>query len=440
MTVMHMVSAPNSTILLIPFAVALLLCFPGCSRIHPSQKEVLTIWSAPTGLEEQSFKKLCARFEREHPQITIKHMGGLTQEKLESAIVAGCPPDLAYIYNIVGIAPMAANGALVSLDSYFQRSGLHEKDFLPGAIAQMRFRGNLYAMPTTRDSRALYYNRTRFKEAGLDPAHPPQTLEELVEYAKRMTHTGSDGNLTSLGMFLPADAAVLFAIFGGGIWDDHRQALTINRTENVEALKWLVDLADAQGGFRAVSAFAAGFGSDTSSQNPLATGKVGMKIDGEYEAMHIEKFAPETDYALAELPHPQSRPDLKNIAWMDGDFIAIPSGSKHPYLGWEFIRWMQMPSQQSEYAVSMSNLPTILSIRHAPEFSGGSKSKRALGFVLNHIASESPNPRFLPTLPVIQVFENALRNTIDKALYHDLTPAEALNQLQAKMEKELQLY
>ncbi len=417
-----------------------MMSLSGCRNTPDDGKEVLTIWFAPQGFEEQYFKKLYHRFELEHPGVRIKGMGALTQEKLESAIVAGCPPDVAYLYNIVAVGPMAANKALVPLDKYFRDSGLKEKDFLPGAVSQLRYQGIQFAMPTTRDSRALYYNRTRFKEVGLDPSHPPQTLEELVDYAKRMTKRGPDGALTSIGMFMPDSASLLFGMFGGSLWDEQTHKLTANRKENVKALEWLVSLSDAQGGYSEISAFSSGFGSDVSAQNPIATGKVGMKFDGEYEAMHIEKFAPETDYALAELPYPASRPDLKNIAWMDGDFIAIPTGSKHPALGWEFIRWMQLPSQQIEYATAMSNLPTILEVRHAPEFSTGSKSRAALGYVLNHIASESRNPRFLPTLPVTQIYETALRNTMDRALYHDLTAVQALDELQTKMEKELQRY
>ena len=38
-----------------------------------------------------------------------------------------------------------------------------------GTIAQGRYRGKLYAMPVTRDSRGFYWNRTVFREAGLNP-------------------------------------------------------------------------------------------------------------------------------------------------------------------------------------------------------------------------------------------------------------------------------
>lgn len=420
------------------FSLLLSGCAPMADR-RPTQE--LMLWSAPVGPDEQAFVRLCRRFEREHPGVVVHNEGGLKAEKLIRAIVAGAPPDLAYLYNIPALGPLAANASVLPIDTYFDHSGLHESDFLPGAIAQGRYRGHLYAMPTCRDSRALYWNRTRFREAGLNPDRPPQTLEEMLAMAARLTRRKPDGTLAGLGLALPKeDPALLFALFGGGIWDDQTGRVTANRRENVEALTWLVALTDGQGGYKAASAFSAGLGSDTSGQNPLATGKVAMSIQGEWEAQHLEQYAPATDFALGELPHPQARPDLRNVAWMDGDFMAIPVGSRHPALAWEFMRWLQLPPQQAEYARAQSNLPTILSLRDSPSLTTGSRSKRALGYVLQHIASDARNARFLPTLPVTQLYINSLHNAFDRALYHEQTPQQALNDVQSRIATEMRRY
>ena len=37
----------------------------------------------------------------------------------------------------------------------------------------------------------MYYNRDAFEEAGLDPEQPPQTWEELAEYATQITESGA---------------------------------------------------------------------------------------------------------------------------------------------------------------------------------------------------------------------------------------------------------
>jgi multiple sugar transport system substrate-binding protein len=422
-------------------AAVCLPVLPGCRRAEArAEKTVLVIWSSPTGPEEQGFEHLCRRFEQEHPGVIVRNTGGLQEPQFIRAIVAGVPPDLAYLYNGVSLGALAANGAVLPLDSYFARSHLREADFLPGAIAQARYKGRLYGMPTTRDSRALYWNRTCFRQAGMDPNRPPRTLEEATAFAVRLTRREPDGSLSRLGMYLPDDPPVLFAMFGGNVWDPQTGQITANRPENIAALRWLVALADAQGGYRAISAFSAGFGSDTSGQNPLATGKIAMRIDGEWSAMHLEKFAPGTDYKLGELPYPAARPGLKNVAWQDGDYMMIPNGSRHPELAWEFMRWMQEPAQQVYYAVIMNNLPTILALRNSPRLTQGPKSLQALGYVLRHIAGGSKNPCFFPSLPITELYQSALRNAFDRALYHDLTPEQALNEVQTRVKRELSRY
>jgi len=417
------------------------LVLSGCRHVaQESASSTLVIWSNPTGVEEKAFKRLCRRFEQEHPGIQIRNTGGVDAVRLIRAIVAGVPPDLSYLYGTNSVGPLAANGAIRMLDADFARSRFHEADFLPGAIAQGRYRGHLYAMPVTRDSRAFYWNRQCFREAGLAPERPPQTLEETLELAKRLTRRDASGALTRLGMQLPDYPALLFGLFDGGVWDERTGRITADRPENIVALRWLVTLSDAQGGYQQIAAFSAGFGRDDSGQNPLALGKVAMRIDGEWAAMYLEKFAPGTDYALGELPHPAAHPDLRNMAWQDGDVMVIPVGSRHPDLAWEFMRWLQQPRQQLEYASAMNNLPTIMSLRNARQFAHGSRSKRALGYVLSHIASNTHNARFFPPLPVMQLYENALRDAFDRALYHEKTPEQALAAVQARIEREMRRY
>lgn len=425
------------------FLLALgLLALPvGCRFLAGEAETVeLTIWAAPTGVEEAGFRKLCKRYEREHPGVRVLIVGASTPEKLIRAIVAGAPPDISYMYGASAVGPMAANTALTPLDTYFQNAGFRESDFLPTSITQGRYRGKLYAMPVTRDSRALYWNGARFKEAGLDPDTPPRTLEEALDFAARLTQRRPDGGVEKLGMYLPDEPEIVFSLFGGGVWDAKTGHITANRAENIRALRWLISLADAQGGYKAIAALMPSFGNIQSAQNPLATGKIAMKIEGEWAAMHLDRYAPGTDYRLGLVPHPADRPDLANMAWQDGDVMVIPVGARHPEAAWEFIRWMQQPTQQEEYALVMNNLPSLLALRGSPRLASGSRSRRALGFVLNEIAGASRNSHYFPALPVTQLYRSALKNAFDRALYHDLTPEKALAEVQQLMTREMQRY
>lgn len=417
-----------------------LLVASGC---HPQEKRArieLVIWSNPMGTEEEAFHHIIHRFEAEHPGIVIRNTGAVDPIRLIRAIVAGAPPDMAYLYGTSAVGQLAATNAIRPVDADFARAGFRDTDFLPGAIAQGRYKGHLYAMPTTRDSHALYRNRTCFRAAGMDPDHPPQTLNEALDMARRLTRHDTEGTLVQLGLQLPDDPFLLFALFGGSGYDPINGRITANSPANITALRWLVTLADTQGGYRAISAFTAGLGSDTSSQNPLAIGKVAMIMDGEWAAMHIDKFAPGSDYKVSELPYPDGHPELKNMAWQDGDVMLIPNGSRHPEAAWEFMRWMEQPAQQMFYATAMSNLPTIMALRDSPHFQQGSHSNRIVGYIIRHIASNARNARFVPPTPVTQFYMNALRDAFDRALFHDKTPEQALADVQARVEREMRRY
>ncbi len=42
-------------------------------------------------------------------------------------------------------------------------------------------------MPMEATTLALIYNKTKFKEAGIDPDKPPQNWDELYDYAVKLT-------------------------------------------------------------------------------------------------------------------------------------------------------------------------------------------------------------------------------------------------------------
>jgi ABC-type glycerol-3-phosphate transport system substrate-binding protein len=420
-------------------ATALVTACAGCPR-DASDPLTLTIWSAPANKEGEAFERLCRRFERERPGIRVRNVPGLQEPRLIRALVAGAPPDLVYTFNPTLVGPLAANGAVQPLEERFRASGLKEEEFLPGAIAQGRYRGVLHGMPICRDSRALFVNRKVFREAGLDPDRPPRTWEALYDTAKRLTVRRPDGSIARLGMAPPADSALFFSSMGGRLMDERTGKATLDCPENVAALAWRVRLTDMLGGRERVAAFRSGFGATESAQNPFALGNVAMQIDGEWLPAQLAKYAPFADYGVAEIPHPAARPDLRNMAWQDGDFLTIPKGARHADAAWEFIVWMQQPRQQEEYQAAMGNLPTIRALLDSPALTTGSRAKEALGFVLKRIASNRANTRFFPTVPITRLYKDALDHAVEVAELHQKSPEAALREAQQRVQRELDRY
>src|SRR5438067_9841210 len=116
------------------------------------------------------------------------------------------------------------------------------------------------------DCYALLWNRDAFAEVGLDPDRPPETLDALLEYARRLTKRDGNGKIQRIGM-MPPDPLGIIAAFGGRFVDPATGMPTADDPRNVEALKWYRRLIEAQGGGTEVNAFSKGFGEEMGINN-----------------------------------------------------------------------------------------------------------------------------------------------------------------------------
>ena len=102
-------------------------------------------------------------------------------------VKAGRPPDIAQIGSY---ADYAARGKLYSADELL--SIPVQADFL-SALAQAGTSKRVqYGMPFAASTRLLFYNKTLFAEAGLDPDAPPRTWDELARRGKPVEGRGRE--------------------------------------------------------------------------------------------------------------------------------------------------------------------------------------------------------------------------------------------------------
>ncbi len=80
------------------------------------------------------------------------------------------------------------------------------------------------------------------QQAGLDPEKPPQTLDQLAEFAKKLNKTGKDGNLTQIG-FIPDfewshTGDTYLQLFGGNFYTPDGTKITVASDPMIQALDW----------------------------------------------------------------------------------------------------------------------------------------------------------------------------------------------------------
>jgi multiple sugar transport system substrate-binding protein len=135
-------------------------------------------------------------------------------------------------------AEFGAAGWLQKLDE-----GDVPDDLVPGALDAVSWDGVVYGLPKFASVQTMFYNKTLFEEAGLDPEAPPRTWEDFVDAAARLTDQKRYGYAADFGNIDGAYQNFLRTLLlnGGEMYDDQQNPV-FNSQEGVGALDRLVGL------------------------------------------------------------------------------------------------------------------------------------------------------------------------------------------------------
>ncbi|MDI3257949.1 MAG: ABC transporter substrate-binding protein, partial [Kyrpidia sp.] len=165
----------------------------------------ITLWHAMGGAAGKGIDELVNRFNASRPniQVTAVYQGSYDDEFNKFKTVQGSDnaPSVMQVYDI-GTRYMIDSGAAVPVQGFIDQDHYDMSDFEPNIVAYYTLDGKLHSMPFNSSNPILYYNKTAFKEAGLDPDRPPTTWDELEADARKLAKTGPDGKPTRYGMAL----------------------------------------------------------------------------------------------------------------------------------------------------------------------------------------------------------------------------------------------
>ena len=277
------------------FATA--LSFAGAAR---AQVEI-EYWQYTFAQRVTAIDTLIKQFEAANPGIKVKHTHVPYDDfrvKIAAAIPAGQGPDVVQLF-YGWLQDYLKAGLLQPLPAKDFSVIEIEREFFP-IVQQMKLDGKYYALPTAVRSLALFWNKTLFKEAGLDPERPPATLTELVDYAKKLTKRSPNGDLLQAGLTIDMGGQdhhwlreVLIRQFGGAPYSSNNKQVAYNTSAGVNATQWYIDLAAKEK--------VGQIGFLTDGVTAFRSGKAGMTIDGSFRlgALDGQKGL---DYGVAELP------------------------------------------------------------------------------------------------------------------------------------------
>ncbi|MFI4953063.1 MAG: ABC transporter substrate-binding protein [Burkholderiales bacterium] len=197
--------------------------------------------------------KFAADFERENPAIKVHPIySGTYQDSITKALTAVKSNDAPAMSVLLStdMFTLIDEDAIVPWNPLIKtaedRAWL--QGFYPAFMENSQTGGKTWGIPFQRSTIVLFYNKEMFKDAGLDPNHPPATWKEMAEYAQKLTKRDASGKVTQWGVQIPA-SGFPYWLFQGLTTENGVQLMNAAGTETyydkpavIEALQYWVDL------------------------------------------------------------------------------------------------------------------------------------------------------------------------------------------------------
>jgi multiple sugar transport system substrate-binding protein len=309
-------------------------------------------------------KALVAEFNKTHSKLkVVLHLTPPNDDtsQLATAIRAGDPPDVVGL-NDIDVPTFSHEHALLNITKYV--NALPYKSALsPGHLALATIGSQYYGVPYLADLSVLWYNKTLFTKAGLNPNDPPANYAQILADAQKISALGH--GIYGFSFAGNCQGCLGFTMLPS-LWADGVHLIKGplgKQTANVAGnapLKTMLAAYRTMWADKLVPV-------DDQTQDGLTwgadfeAGKVGI-LPGDYGiAANFKTPAQKAEFADAPLPGVTG----SSYSTFDGgDDFVIPAGASNPSGAWEFIKWALEPAQQEQYP-SLGDTPVRTDILNA---------------------------------------------------------------------------
>ncbi len=336
------------------------------------------------------------------------------QDKATTLAAAGSPAAMAYVGSRT-LKEFAANDLIVEVPM----TDAEKASYYPHIVDTVTFDGTQWGVPIAFSTKALYWNKDLFKQAGLDPETPPKTWAEEIEMAKTIKEkTGIPGYGLSAKTFDNTMHQFLHWVYtndgqivdkNGDIVMDSPQVLAA-----LEAYKAIVPYAEE--------------GPTAYEQNEVRAiwldGKVAM-IQAAVGAAYRAEEA-KMNWGVAPLP---LGPDAKGPGTLlITDSLAIFKGSGVEEKATEFAKFITSPEVQEQY--EGAGAAGLTPLRPSPAVEKLVQEKPFWQPFLDGIEFGGPEP----LLTDYKGFQNAMIAMVQSVVTGDAEPKAALDKASAEIE------
>ncbi|MFI5778873.1 extracellular solute-binding protein [Nocardia sp. NPDC051570] len=337
-----------------------------------------------------------AAFEKLHPNIHVKLVGNISDDKIEQALRAGGPdaPDVASSFSTDNVGKFCSAGVWVDLAPFLNKDGIDPAATFPASMRQYsRFEGDQCALPLLGDAYGLFYNKTAFAAAGITA--PPKTFGEFEADAVKLTQPDGEG-YKQLG-FLPTYHGYettpehYLAQYGATYFDQNGKSNIATDPKVAAMYTWQKDLIAKLGGFDRLEKYRTGFGDEYSAKNPFETGQVAMSLDGEWRTQSLADDKVGFDWATAPFPVPDDQAASYGRGYLSGTIIGITKSSRKQTAAWQLVKYLTTDTDAVvNFANAIHNVPSTNDALASPRLTADPAFRTFVDIARNPNSSTTP--------------------------------------------------
>ena len=370
----RLLAAAAATLMSVALTAACTGSSSGGASDNPNADVTITFWhgwSAPS--EVKAIQGTIDAFEKAHPNIHVKPVANITDDKINQALRAGGPkaPDVVSSFTTDNVGEFCASHAFVDLAPFLKKSGIDPTATFPDAQrTYTAYQGDQCSLPLLSDAYGLYYNKKMFAAAGISA--PPRTLSEFKADALKLTKSSGD-TYSQLGFMPTYHGYETVVSHYAAQWSP--TYFTSDGKSNVAkdpALKamfvWQKQMVDALGGYAKLEKYRSTFGDEFSSKNPFMTGQVAMAMDGEWRGGMIKDAGSKVDFGVAPFPVPDALADQYGKGYTSGTIVGIASTSQKQNAAWQFVKFLTTDTKAVvDFANAIHNVPSTKPALASPD-------------------------------------------------------------------------
>ena len=335
-------------------------CSSGGGTGASGAKITLNQWYHAYGEQgtQQAVKRYAAEYTKANPDVAIKisWIAGDYETRLNSTLLTADAPDVFEIGDFR--AQNVKNGLLAPLDDIIAPA---RSDYAKAALDTATVDGKVYGVKMMDDVMMLYYRKSVLSAAGVTP---PQTFDELVQAATKLTTGGRKGLF--IGSDGVGDIGYLLLWSGGGdLIDPAGKTATFASPQGVAAISGLKRLHDSK-------ALLEGFTTDWSDPAAFNQNAVAMQWSGLWAMPDIKKRHGD-DFGV--IPWPSFGPTGTPAARVGGWYELVNAKGKNVEAAKKYVQWLwiQQAALQKDWCVRYGfHIPARKSIAaQTSEFTSG---------------------------------------------------------------------